>query len=82
MQYETFELDKPSQELYVIVVLFGKYKYKQLPMGLKFSPDFALQVMEEAVCNLDKIGVYRYNIGAFSFTWEHHILLFEKSYIS
>ncbi len=46
MQYYTFELDEPNQELHVIVMLFGIYKHKHLPIGLKFTPDFAQQVME------------------------------------
>ncbi len=78
MQYYTFELDEPSQELCVIVMPFGKYKYKPLPMGLKCAPDFAQKVMEEVLCNVEDTGIYLDNIGAFSFTWEHHILLLDK----
>ena len=78
MQYYTFQLDEPSQELCVIVTPFGKYKYKRLPMGLKCAPDVAQQVMEEVLCKVDDTGVYLDNIGAFSFTWEHNMQLLDK----
>ncbi len=47
-------------------------------MGLKCAPDFAQQVMEEVLCDFEDIGVYLDDIGAFSFTWEHHKLLLDK----
>ncbi len=49
MQYYTFILDELSQELCVIVMPFGKYKYKHLPIGLNFTPDFVQQVIEEVL---------------------------------
>ncbi len=47
-------------------------------MGLKCAPDFAQQVMEEVLRNVEGTSVYLDDIGAFSFTWEHHILLLDK----
>ncbi len=52
MQYYTFELDKPSQELCSIVTLFCQYKYKYLPTELMHAPDFAQQVIEEVLCDI------------------------------
>ncbi len=58
MQYYTFELNEPSQELCLIVTPLGKYKYKCLPMGLNCAPDFAQQVMEEVLRDVNDTGVY------------------------
>ncbi len=78
MQYYTFELDEPSQELCVIVTPFGKYIYECLPMGLKCTPDFAQQVMEKILHDVKDTSIYLDNIDALSFTWEHHVLLLDK----
>ncbi len=78
MQYYIFELDEPSQELWVIVMPFGKYIYKWLPMGLKCAPNFAQQVMDEVLHNINNTNVYLDNIGVFYFNWEHNILLLDK----
>ncbi|KAL7460787.1 hypothetical protein ACHAXS_001229 [Conticribra weissflogii] len=53
-------------------------RYKLLPMGFKFDPDFAQQVMKEVLYDIDDTGVYLDYIGTFSFTWERHILLLDK----
>ncbi len=60
----TFELDKPSPELSVIVTPVGKYKYKHLPMRLQCA-GLWIEIMEEVLYDANDTN----NIGALSFIY-------------
>jgi hypothetical protein len=73
MCYYTYELDDESAELCVIIAPYGKFKYQQLPMGIKQSPDFTQEIIEEVLCGLD-VKMYIINdIGAFNNDWNTHM---------
>ena len=81
MQYYTFKLDKPSQELCTIVTPFGKYHYNVLPMGVCQSPDWAQATMEDVLREVLQTGdvvCYIDDIKITSVTWEAHINLIQK----
>ncbi len=40
---------------------------------IECDPDFAKQVMEDALCDVEDMEVYSDEIGAFSPIWEHHL---------
>ena len=57
MQYYAFEIDEVSEDFFTILMPFGKYKYTQLPMGFKCSPDIAQSKMESVLSGIDDADV-------------------------
>ena len=77
-QYYMLELDDESANACTIVTPFGKFKYRRMPMGLKCTPDFAQEVMENALRGIEDIDVYLDDLCCFSNSWNHHVKLLDE----
>jgi hypothetical protein len=42
-------------------------------MGIKQSPDFAQEIMEDTLWDINECDIYIDNVGAFDFSWEKHL---------
>jgi hypothetical protein len=72
MQYYTFELTDEGKDLCVIITPSGKFQYERVPMGIKQSPDFAQEVMEDTFSHMTNDEVYIDDMGIWVQSWEHH----------
>ena len=79
MCFYTFRLDEESSNLCVITTPFGKFRYRRLPMGVKQSPDFCQEIMEDVLKDFsDHVEVYIDDIGIFSNSWAEHVDILSK----
>jgi hypothetical protein len=58
MGYYHIPLDLGAQKLCTIILPWGKYQYKMLPMGVKTSPDKFQRIMYELLGDIPNIQVY------------------------
>ena len=58
MGYYTIRLNPDAQRLCTIVLPFGKYKYKRLPMGVAGSPDIFQARMSRLMAGLEFVRTY------------------------
>jgi hypothetical protein len=55
MGYYHIKLDADAQILCTIVLPWGKYKYKRLPMGIKIAPDVFQNVMSKLTQDMEYV---------------------------
>ena len=74
MGYYHIELSPDSKTLCMIVLLWGKYEYQCLPMGLSNSPDIFQEKMSSLFGDLEYIRAYIDDLLCLtSSTWEDHL---------
>lgn len=82
MGYYTIRLDPDAQNLCTIVLPWGKYKYKRLPMGLAGSPDIFQEKMSHLMRGLDFVRVYLDDVLIISTsTFEEHLRKVEQCFL-
>ncbi len=58
MSYYTIRLDPDASKICKIIFPWGKYSYKQLPMGIAGSPDIFQEKMSEPIESLEYVQAY------------------------
>ena len=58
MGYYTIKLNPDAQKICTIILPWGKYKYKRLPMGISGAPDIFQEKMSELMFDLGFVRTY------------------------
>ena len=58
MRYYHIKLDADAQKICTIILPWGKYKYKRLPMEIKIAPDFFQNVMSKLTQDMEYVKTY------------------------
>ena len=85
MGYYHIELTPNSKRLCTIVLLWGKYEYQKLPMGLCNSPDIFQEKMSTLMAGLEFVRTYIDDLLVMTMsTWDDHLkcldLVFKRIY--
>jgi hypothetical protein len=79
MGYYHIPLDLEAQKWCTIILHWGKYQYKRLPMGVKTSPDIYQRIMYKLLDDTPNIQVYLDDILITSNgTFEEHAEIIEQ----
>ena len=79
MGYYTIRLTPNAQELCTIIMPWGKYRYKRLPMGVANSPDIFQDQMSDLMAGLEFVRCYLDDILCLTKdTYENHLEQLEK----
>jgi len=82
MGYYYIELSLMSKQMCTIVLLWGKYEYQKLPMGLCNSPDIFHEKMSTLFHDLENVRAYIDDLLVLGTgTWEEHLVQIEETSI-
>jgi hypothetical protein len=79
MGYYHIPLDLETKKLCTIILPWGKYQYKRLPIGVKTSPGIFQRIMYELLGDIPNMQVYLDDIIITSNgTFEEHAAIMEQ----
>jgi transposase InsO family protein len=78
MMFYAIELTDRAKDLCVISTVYGNYRYRRAPMGMRNSPAFAQSIIEDTLRDIDGLEVYIDDVGVWSNDWKSHVEVLSK----
>ena len=78
LMFYCFMLDDDSMDMCTIVIPYGKYRYRCLPMGVKVSLDYAQAIIEKVLAGLH-VDCYINDMGLWTNgSFDEHVAMVDK----